>query len=538
MKRYILSAVFCAAAAFAQVNTIEGWRIRPHVKFLASDLLEGRGVGARGGQLAAEYIATEFEGAGLKPAGDAGTFYQKVPLVVVAAEPGAVLKATAGAKSLDLKWLQEWVGDTYDQQPVSTVDADAIFVGHGITAPEFGWDDFKGVDVRGKLLVLFTNEPASDDPSFFGGKALTYYGRWSYKYEEAMRRGAAGAIIIHTTPTASYGWNVVQGSWGHERPQVKLTPADPHMAVAGWVTTEAGGKLLALSGKTVEELMAAAEKKDFQPIPLGVHVRIRLANKTRDIESQNVVGKVEGSDPRLSQEAVVFTAHWDHLGIGPTVNGDSIYNGAVDNATGCAMLMEMARAWASLTPKPRRSAIFVAVTSEEAGLIGSEYYGKHPTIPAGRIAANLNFDGYYPVGRTKDVVVTGAERTTLWPLVQQTAHHFQLTISGDPEPGAGHYYRSDHFSMARVGVPSFSISQGEQFEGKPLGYGKKIYDDYNNTNYHQPSDEYKADWDFSGMEFIARFGFTLGVEIGNQDRLPTWQPGDEFFAAREKSWRR
>src|SRR5579864_5638308 len=452
--------LLAAAATFAQISDLSGERVRAHVKFLASDLLEGRGVGTRGEKLATEYIATQFALIGAKPAGDQGTYFQRVPMVGATTDAGATLAAVGSNKTVSFRWLDDFVGVSELQQPNDQFEAEAIFVGHGIVAPEFQWDDFKGVDVKGKVLVLFTNEPASNDPKFFGGRALTYYGRWSYKYEEALRRGALAVFIIHTTPTAGYGWEVVRNSWGREDPYVKLAPGEAELAFAGWLTTAAGERLLSLAGKTVEELLKASESRQFRPIPLGVRIRGAVHSRIREMDTKNVAAIVPGSDPTLSGEAVIFSAHWDHLGIGEPVNGDAIYNGAVDNATGCGILLEIARAWSALPQKPRRSALFLAVTAEEGGLRGSEYYAQHPLIPPGKTVVDLNYDGLQPVGRATDVVVTGAERTTLWPLVQNTAKRFGLTIEPDPQPEQGHYYRSDHFSFAHVGIPSFSIDEG------------------------------------------------------------------------------
>lgn len=531
MKRELL-ALFCAAAAFAQINEISGERIRAHVKFLASDLLEGRGVGARGGDLATEYIATQFALAGAKPAGDNGTYFQNLTLVGVDPQPSAQLSIAAANGSVEFKWLDQFVGITNRQQPDASFDAEAVFVGHGITAPEFNWDDYAGIDVRGKVVVMFTGEPPSNDPAFFAGPALTYYGRWTYKYEQATRKGAIAAIIIHTTPTASYGWDVVRSSWGREDQQVKLAPGAPALAFAGWVTEEAGDRIAASVGKTSEQLLTMADARGFQAIPLPLHIRGRIPSKIREIHTRNVAAMVEGSDPRLKSEAVIFSAHWDHLGVGTPVNGDSIYNGAADNATGCGMILELARAWAALPQKPRRSALFLAVTAEEAGLRGSEYYGRNPIVPAGKTAADINFDMFMPFGRSNDVILTGAERTTLWPLVQQAARRFDLAIDPDPHPSAGSYYRSDHFSFARAGIPAFSIEPGPDLAGKPPGAGQKLFDDFEEHHYHQPSDEYHDDWDFSGMEQFARFGFLIGVNVANSPKLPTWRANDEFLPAR------
>ena len=505
-------------------------RIRADVRFLAGDLLEGRGVGTRGGDLATDYIATQFELAGLKPAGDNGTYIQRVPLVGVDPQPASTLSAG----STSFQYLNQFVGVTQRQQPDVPFRAEAVFVGHGISAPEFHWDDFKGVDVHDKMIVLFTNEPTSTDPAFFGGRALTYYGRWSYKFEEAARRGALGCIIIHTNSTAGYGWEVVRNSWGKESPQVKVKPGAHSLAISGWVTESAGEQLLKASGRTVAELLKAADSRDFRPIPLAITLSGRMLSKVRDIESKNVVAIAPGTDPRVAAEAVVFSAHWDHLGIGTPVKGDSIYNGAVDNATGCGLLIELARAWAALPQKPRRSAIFLAVTAEEAGLLGSEYYGQHPYVPAGKTALNLNYDGILPVGRLDSITVAGAERTTAWPVVEQTARRMNLKISPDAHPEQGHYYRSDHFSMARVGIPAFSVGAGPDYSGKPADYGQKAAERYR-PDYHQPSDEFRADWDFTGMAQLANFGLAVGMDVANAAALPSWKPGDEFLAAREAS---
>jgi Zn-dependent M28 family amino/carboxypeptidase len=514
---------------------ISAQRIRAHVKFLSSDLLEGRGPGTRGGELATDYIATQFALAGLQPAGDNGTYFQQVPLTGVTTEPSAQLSVVKDGRALDFKWADEFVGVNERQTAAGQFEADAIFVGHGIVAPEYQWDDFKGVDVSGKVIVLFTNEPTSTDPKFFGGRALTYYGRWTYKFEEATRRGALGAIIIHTTPTAGYGWEVVRNSWSGEQPFVKLAPGQHALAFAGWVTGEAGEKLLALGGHHMGGLLKACEARNFRPIPLGVRIRGNIPARVREIQTRNVAGMVAGRDPNLKSEAVIFSAHWDHLGIGTPVNGDAIYNGAVDNATGCGILLELARAWAAQPAKPRRSALFLAVTAEEGGLRGSEYYAEHPKIPAGKTALAINYDGLFPFGRTRDVIVNGAERTTAWPMIEAVAKRMGLVIKPDPRPEQGTYYRSDHFAFAHVGIPAFSVEQGDDFVGKPPGFGAKAFEDYNGQHYHRPSDEFQESWDFSGLAGMARFGYLIAAGVANQEGLPTWKTGDEFLAAREQS---
>jgi Zn-dependent M28 family amino/carboxypeptidase len=526
----VWTAAILTLSAFAAADPhvdphVSADKLREHVKYLASDRLEGRGVGTNGEKLATEYLASQLKAAGVTPAGDKGSYFQRVPLVGSTTLPGATL----AFQNTSLKFLTDYVGTALSQKAQNDFDAEAIFVGHGIAAPEFGWDDYKGQDLHGKVLVFFTNEPPSTDPKFFGGPALTYYGRWTYKFEEAARRGAVAALILHTTPTAGYGWAVVRSSWGGENPQLALNPGQTGLKLAAWLSEDAGRKLIAGTGKSLDQLLALANQKSFRPIPLGVHITGHIPVKLRNIESRNVIGRVDGT---AKSQAVLFTAHWDHFGIGEPVDGDRIYNGAVDNATGCAVVLEMARAWAAMPQKPRRSALFLFVTAEEAGLLGSRYYGEHPVVPAAQTAVDLNYDALYPFGKTNDVSVTGAERTTLWPLVQQVAKQFNLMIEPDAEPGQGHYYRSDHFSLARLGIPAFSISQGTNYIGKPPGFGKTVFEQYNAEHYHRPSDEYHEDWDFSGIKQMADFGLALGIQIANLPQLPTWQAGDEFLRYR------
>lgn len=534
-RRLSLAAIALTGLLATQDLHLSGNSIRAHVKYLASDELEGRGVGTNGEKLATNYIASQLQTEGLKPAGDNGTYFQRVPLVAVTADHSATLTVKEGNAPVSFRFLKDFVGAPFSQIPQNDFNAEAVFVGHGISAPEFAWDDYKGEDLTGKVLIYFTNEPPSNDPAFFAGPALTYYGRWTYKFEEAARRGAVAALIIHTTPTAGYGWGVVSGSFSQERPELKLKPGENGLKLAGWLSESAGAQLMASTGKTLDQLLAMANEKSFRPIPLGIRIQGHIPSTVRQIESRNVVGRVDGADPQLKSQVVLFTAHWDHLGISIPVNGDKVYNGAVDNATGCAVVLELARIWAALPEKPKRSALFLFVTAEESGLLGSEYYGEHPEVPAGQTAVDINFDALYPFGKTRDVSVTGAERTSAWPMIERDAKRLNLQITRDPEPGQGHYYRSDHFSLARVGVPAFSISQGTDYIGKPAGFGKQVFEEYNSKHYHQPSDEYHEDWDVSGMEQMASFGLTLGLDFANTPKLPTWKAGDEFLAARQKS---
>jgi Zn-dependent M28 family amino/carboxypeptidase len=528
MLKSIGLAMIIVAPLFGQDTGISAVRIRELTRFLSSDLLEGRGVGTRGGQLATEYIANQLALAGARPAGADGSYFQAVPLVGIETKPDTTMSASASGKTADFRFSGDFVGASQLQQPEVEFEGDVVFVGHGITAAEFHWDDFKGVDVAGKVVVLFTNEPPSTDPKFFDGRALTYYGRWTYKYEEALRRGARACIIIHTTPTASYGWDVVQHSWGHETPFVKREPGGKALSFAGWMSRAAGERLLGLAGKHLDDMLAASEQPGFQPIDLKIRLRMHVQSKIRSLDTRNVAAIVPGSDPKLKDEVVMFTAHWDHFGIGEPVNGDAIYNGAIDNATGCAVVLELARVWAALPQKPRRSALFLFVTAEEAGLKGSEYYAAQPLVPLSRTAIDLNYDALYPFGRAADVVITGAERTTVYPLAQQIAKRLNLNISGDAQPEAGHYFRSDHFSLSKAGVPAFSIEHATEFAGKPAGFGAQAYQEYNSKHYHQPSDEFQESWDFTALQQAAEYGFLLGKDIANQDRLPDWKAGQPF----------
>jgi Zn-dependent M28 family amino/carboxypeptidase len=520
--------------AFVALETITPEHIRWHVRYLSHDLLEGRGTGQRGGDIAAEYIATQFAEYGLKPAGDHGTFMQKVPLVGITtlAETQFSLVPKQG-ETMNLKPLDEYVAYDQTQQAQSDLDADIVFVGYGIEAPEYNWDDYKGLDVHGKVLLMLVNEPPSDDPKFFKGKALTYYGRWTYKYEEAARKGAVGVILVHQTQMASYPWEVVRNSNSGEKSFLKLE--GPALKVASWVQLDVAKRLASGSGMDLDKMMQEAQSREFRPVNLRAKLRAHMVSKVRHFESNNVVAILPGSDRKMAAEAVMYTAHYDHFGIRPDMPGDNIFNGAEDNATGCGILIELARAFGTAAQKPRRSILFAAVTAEEQGLLGSEYLGKHPPIAAGKIALDLNYDDVKPLGAPEEVEVSGAERTTFYPSVEATAKEFRLAIRPDARPEAGHFYRSDHFSMARVGIPAFSINEGMKYKGHPEAWGLEQERDYVEKHYHQPSDEYHPEMDFVGDSAMARFGFALGWEAATLPKLIGWQKGDEFEAAREKS---
>jgi len=520
--------------AFVALETITPEHIRWHVRYLSHDLLEGRGTGQRGGDIAAEYIATQFAEYGLKPAGDHGTYMQKVPLVGITtlADTQFSLVPKQG-EAMNLKPLDEYVAYDQTQQAQSDVDADIVFVGYGIEAPEYNWDDYKGQDVRGKVLLMLVNEPPSDDPKFFKGKALTYYGRWTYKYEEAARKGAVGVILVHQTQMASYPWEVVRNSNSGEKSFLKLE--GPALKVASWVQLDVAKRLASGSGMDLDKMMQEAQSREFHPVNLRAKLRAHMVSKVRHFESSNVVAILPGSDRKMAAEAVMYTAHYDHFGIRPDMPGDNIFNGAEDNATGCGILIELARAFGTAALRPRRSILFAAVTAEEQGLLGSEYLGKHPPIAAGRIALDLNYDDVKPLGAPEEVEVSGAERTTFYPAVEATAKEFRLAIRPDARPEAGHFYRSDHFSLARVGIPAFSINEGMKYKGHPEAWGLEQEHDYVEKHYHQPSDEYHPEMDFVGDSAMARFGFALGWEAASLPKLIGWQKGDEFEAAREKS---
>jgi Zn-dependent M28 family amino/carboxypeptidase len=544
-KTVALAVVFVAAvlaAIHAAGNNAEkqgaldpacsGDHIAAHVKFLSSDLLEGRGTGQRGGDIAAEYIATQFALDGLKPAGDHGTYMQDVPMVAVKTLPATFFKLVPkSGDAVDLKNLDDFVTNNESQTETADFEAPIVFVGFGITAPEYKWDDYKGVDLKGKVALVFVNEPASDDPKFFKGKALTYYGRWTYKFEETARRGAVATIVIHRTDLASYGWQVVRNSWGAEREYLKRDET-PKLQAASWVQLDVAKKIVSMGGYDLDKLFAQSQTREFKPVELPVHLLAHVASELRPFVGRNVVARLPGSDPKRSGEAVLYTAHYDHLGIDPSAKGDNIYNGAVDNGSGCGILLELAQAWSSSAPPPR-SILFSAVTGEEQGLLGSEYLGKHPPVPAAKISVDLNYDALAPIGIPEEVEVAGAERTTFYPAVEFTAKSLGLGIRPDPRPEAGHYYRSDHFSLAHVGIPSFSIGQGLKFKGHDIAWGQAQAKDYVDHHYHQPSDEFQSDWNFAGLAEMARFGFALGRAAATAPELQGWQPGDEFEAARK-----
>ena len=517
-----------------QTPKIEAGKIRDAVKYLSSDELEGRGTGQKGGDLAADYIAAQFKSYDLKPAGDNGTYFQQVPMVGVKTLPSTTFTFVPSTGSpVALKSLDDYVTSNETQTPVADIDAPIVFVGYGIDAPEEHWDDYKGFDMKGKVALLFVSEPVSDDPNFFKGKALTYNGRWVYKYDVTARHGAVATLIIHRTDLASYPWEVVRNSWGGERSYLKRD-GSPKLEAASWIQLDVAKKLVALAGLDLDKLYQQAQSRDFKPIELPVKLKAHIASDIRPFNSRNVVAKLEGSDPAKKGEAILYTAHYDHFGIDNNrPKGDNIYHGAIDNATGCGILLELARVWAGTKPVPPRSILFASVTAEEQGLLGSEYFGKHPPVPASKISLDLNFDALGPLGDPEEVGVSGAERTTFYPEVEKLAKEYGLEIKPDAHPEAGHYYRSDHFSLSRVGIPAFSINEGMKFKGHDLAWGEAQAKDYVTNNYHKPTDEFHPVWDFQGLAKMASFGYELGLTAAQLPDLVQWLPGDEFEPARK-----
>jgi len=510
-------------------------KIREHVKYLSSDLLEGRGTGQKGGDEAAEYIATQFKSYGLKPAGENGTYFQDVPMVGIKTQPETTFSLVpADGKSLALTRSDDFVTSNETQTPSVDIDAPIVFVGYGISAPEYKWDDYKDYDLKGKVALLFVNQPISEDPKFFKGKALTYYGRWTYKFEETARRGAVATLIIHRTDLASYGWDVVRNSWGGELSRLKLDTT-PKLQAASWIHLEVAKKLAAMSGTDLDKMFQQAQSRDFKPVELPVRLKAHVVSAVRPFASRNVLAMLEGSDAKGKAEAVLYTAHYDHFGIDKAKpGGNNIYHGAIDNGTGCGILLEMARVWAETKPAPPRSILFAAVTAEEQGLLGSEYLGKHAaTLPVEPIL-DLNYDALDPIGIPEEVEVSGAERTTFYPAVEKIAKQFGFAIKPDAHPEAGHYYRSDHFSLSRVGIPSFSISQGLKFKGHDLAWGEAQAKDYVDNRYHKPADAFREDWDFSGLAKMVDFGYALGEAAATQAAIH-WLPGDGFEKALRRS---
>ncbi|MGH9367241.1 MAG: M28 family peptidase [Thermoanaerobaculia bacterium] len=507
-----------------------------HIRFLASDLLEGRGSASRGERIAMEYVATQLQSMGFQPSAPGGDWIQRVPLVAITSRVPRTMTFDSGAKRLDIESHRDFIAFSGVQEPAARIDdAELVFVGYGIVAPEHRWDDYKDVDVRGKVLVMMNNDP-EEDPRLFGGKMRLRYGRWDYKYEIAAARGAVGAILIHTTPSAGYPWQVVQTSWSGERFELPYE-GEPRVRIKIWATEEASRRIAALGGQDLDRLRAAAQRRDFRPVPLPVRLSFALENEVERKESGNVIGRLPGSDPALKEQAVIYTAHHDHLGIqeGAGSGADTICNGAVDNASGVAALLAIAQAYARLPKAPRRTILFASLAAEEQGLLGSEYLARHPPVPPGRIAANVNIDGLNIFGRTRDLTLIGAGKSTLDALVVALAKMQGRVVKPDQFPDRGFFYRSDQFNLSKIGVPAAYFDNGTDVIGKPPGWGREQIEKWEATHYHQPSDQWREDWDLSGAAEDVQLDFYLGLKVADADAMPQWKPGDEFEAARQRA---
>jgi Zn-dependent M28 family amino/carboxypeptidase len=514
-----------ASAARAQITASE---INGHIRFLASDLLEGRAPGTRGGRLAEEYIASTLLGAGVKPGVDT-SFFQRVPIDIIAADQKGIRVSVSGKSTLSLAQGREvvvWAGSAAE---TTSTKAELVFAGYGVNAPEYKWNDFRNVDVKGKILLVLVNDPPAPaaEPTLFGGKAMTWYGRWPYKFEEGERQGAAGVLVIHTTERAGYGWATVVGSGAKERRALPRDPAlPPPMAVQGWIKDTVVAALLQQAGLDFAALRRQAEARDFTPVSTGITLDVSLTSTVQHLESMNVVGVVPGTVPARAKEYIAYSAHWDHLGIGPVMKGDSIYNGAEDNASGVADLLAIA-AEAARHPLPR-SQLFVFVTAEESGLLGSAWFAANPTVPAEQIVANLNVDGGNLLGRTADLNVLGDTKSSLGPLVATVAKPRGMVINPDEHPERGAFYRSDHFAFAKAGVPAVSIGAGTEFIGRPKGWGTAANQDYTDNRYHQPQDRYEPDWDLRGAVQLSEVVLAVGKVLGTTAAWPTWNANAEF----------
>jgi Zn-dependent M28 family amino/carboxypeptidase len=522
-------------AAGPALDEIHGSDIAAHLKFLSHDLLEGRAPSTRGGQLAAEYLATQLAVIGFEPGGDNGTYFQNVPIVESSVEPSFVLSVAGGPT---FKYLTDVVAFSGLQQPAVEVRGEVVFVGHGIVAPEFKWNDYEGVDMKGRIALIMVNDPPAPpgEPQLFGGQALTYYGRWTYKYEEAARQGAAGAILIHTTESATYPWQVVQSSWSGTQYSLPATPGEPALAIKAWVTEDAARALAKQGGKDLDALRKAARERGARPVPLGVTVTGTIAQKVARKLSPNVIGVLKGASN--AGQAVVYTSHYDHFGIrdprpDDKPDADRIYNGALDNASGLAGVLEVAQAFARARVKPARSIYIVFTTAEESGLLGSEYFASHLPLPADQWAANINIDEINLYGKTTDIVLLGADRSSLGPMAEEIARPYGREVGKDREPGRGYFFRSDHFPLVKAGIPAVSVSEPVEFVGPKAAEMKKRRDAFNDTDYHQPGDEMKDYWDYTGAVDDLRLLTELGWRVANARQMPAYNPGDQFARPRE-----
>lgn len=539
---YFSLSIFAMAAILAECkgggngNAITGDEIKSHIAVLANDSLQGRKPFTLGETKTINYISSEFKKIGLAP-GNNGSYFQDVPMVEITSMPAAGLTISGGKTNITLNYLTDFVASTQQELPsVQLTNSPLVFAGYGIVAPEYNWNDYAGLDVKGKTVIVLVNDPGfkSGDRTLFKGDTMTYYGRWTYKYEEAARQGAAGIIIVHQTEPASYPWSVVTNSFAGAK--LYLQQNDKHLSrckVEGWITEGAAKKIFAAAGLT-GDLRAIARRRDFKAIPLNMSATITINNKLKYSTSHNVIAMLKGS--RRPDEVILYTAHWDHLGIGkPDAKGDSIYNGAVDNASGVAAIISEGRRFAELKQRPERSVVFLAVTAEEQGLLGSEYYATHPIFPLNKTVADLNMDALGDYGETDDFAITGKGQNDLEDYVEEFAKQEGKKVTGDKNPGAGGYYRSDHFNFAKVGVPALDINNGTESAAHGEAWGKAKQKEYGDLHYHQPSDNYSPNMDATGMAEVANLLFDVGNKLANETTFPGWKKGSEFKAIREKS---
>lgn len=516
-------------------RTITRHSLEGPIRFLASDALEGREPSTRGEVLARTYLATELQSLGYQPGAPQGEWEQAFDMVGLESNMPRQWSFTTRGKSVDLAFRDDYMGITGAQEAsVAIKDAELVFVGYGIQAPEYRWDDFKGADLKGKILVMLDNDP-DWDPGLFQGKRRLYYGRYFYKYESGARQGAAGVIIIHTSRSSGSPWQVVQTSWSGERYELPAE-GEARIRLRAWMTENATRRLFSAAGQDVDKLIAAAKQRSFKPVPLGIRSSIQFDNRLTRVRTANVAGLLPGSDANLKNEVVIYTAHHDHLGIGkPDATGDSIYNGALDNALGCAQVLSIARAFAALSEKPRRSVLMLFVTAEEQGLLGSKYYARYPTFAPGRMAANINYDVGNKWGRTRDAVFIDLGKSSLDGVMRAVAESQGRVAKPDAFPDLGLFYRSDHFNFAQIGVPTLWVGVATDFIGRPSGWGRQQVGDYIGQRYHQPNDEFDERWNFDGLIDDAQLGFLAGWLVAQADAMPTWNKGDEFEAVREKA---
>ena len=547
----LLGTFFCAATPLLGNDELKD-RLQPaldvitpdallaHIKVLASDEFEGRAPGSKGEDLSVKYITDQFKKIGLKPGNPDGTYTQEVPLAGIISEPR--MSFVIGDRTMDLKFPDDFVASSARLQPEIKIDkSDLVFVGYGIVAPEYGWDDYKNVDVKGKTLLMLIGDPPipdAKDPSklddkMFKGKAMTYYGRWTYKYEIAAKKGAAAAIIIHETEPAAYPWQVVRSSWSKEN--FELDNPNKNMdavSARSWVTLDVAKKLFTDSGQDFDAVKKSAIAKNFRPAVLNAKANVDIKQQVRAFKSHNVIGKLEGSDPKSNSEYVIYTAHWDHLGRHSELQGDQIFNGAIDNASGVASIIEIAAAFSKINPPPKRSVLFMATTAEEAGLLGAKFYAEHPLYPLGKTLADINLDSMNVWGKTRDIEDLSLGFSTLDDLLAAAAKQQGRKAMPDSRPDKGKIYRADNFEFSKVGLPSLYIGKGEHLLSRPEDAPLKS-DEYDSTDYHQITDEVKPDWDLSGAVQDVQLVFEVGYEVANGEKFPEWKPGNEFKAKRD-----